>query len=143
MNLSTVTAMPELLLKNLLRVTLTYYSPTKRFGLGNEYSESQMPNSIYPVSTIVAEPVVVPVIRNTWNEERECIDAFIQYLWSEEAQSLLTKFGFRIHNQKLSRSEQSIDIQDMFMADSLDTMKNLLENVIIPVLEVEQDLTKD
>ena len=50
---------------------------------------------IVPKSTIFSEHPVVPIDRNLNAAKRPVVDAFIQYLWSEEAQKAFVKFHFR------------------------------------------------
>lgn len=103
------------------------------FGSGKGYGNTEMPISIYPHRTIAAEPVVIPVNRNIWLDEEEIIDTFLQFLWSKEAQILLTDYGFRVYDQTISINEQRVGIQDMFFADSLDDPETLLNEIITPL----------
>ena len=50
---------------------------------------------IYPQSTILSDHVVVVIDRNIDPEDRELIEAFIEYLWSQEAQEIFVDYGFR------------------------------------------------
>ena len=50
---------------------------------------------IVPKSTIFSEHPLVPIDRNLNAAKRPVVDAFIQYLWSEEAQKAFVKFHFR------------------------------------------------
>lgn len=50
---------------------------------------------VVPESTIFSEHPAVIVDRNVTPDERPLINAFLQYLWSEEAQRAFVKFNFR------------------------------------------------
>ncbi len=50
---------------------------------------------IAPPATILTEHPVVVVERNIGSIEREAVDAFVAYLWSEEAQRAFVAYGFR------------------------------------------------
>ncbi len=49
---------------------------------------------IMPQATIFSEHPVVAIDRNVSAEKRAVVDAFIQYLWSEEAQKAFVKYHF-------------------------------------------------
>lgn len=50
---------------------------------------------VYPRSTVLSEHMVMAIEANVEPEEREIIDAFIQFLWSETAQRIFVEYGFR------------------------------------------------
>jgi len=50
---------------------------------------------VYPRSTILSEHTLVVVERNVGREERELVHAFVDFLWSEEAQRIFADYGFR------------------------------------------------
>ncbi len=50
---------------------------------------------IIPEATILSEHPAVVIDRNVSAADRPAIDAFMQYLWSEEAQRAFVKFDFR------------------------------------------------
>ena len=50
---------------------------------------------VVPRSTVMSEHVVVIVAKNVKLWEREVVEAFVAFLWSEEAQELLTRYYFR------------------------------------------------
>ena len=68
---------------------------------------------IVPRATILSEHPVVVVDKNVTAAKRALIDAFVQYLWSDEAQQAFVKFHFRSitneafndANKQLSRIE--------------------------------------
>jgi sulfate/thiosulfate-binding protein len=50
---------------------------------------------IFPQATIFSEHPAVVIDRNVSAEKRPVVDAFMQYLWSDEAQQAFVKFHFR------------------------------------------------
>lgn len=57
---------------------------------------------VYPTRTLIAQPIVVRIDKNIESQERAVIEAFIQFLWSEEAQKRLVDHGFRSARQGLN-----------------------------------------
>ncbi|MEA3287974.1 MAG: substrate-binding domain-containing protein [Candidatus Marinimicrobia bacterium] len=108
---------------------LTY----EAFGSSAHSGGQQSALSVYPIRTIMAEPVVVPVSRNIWDKEQPLLDSFIQYLWSWEAQTLLMDYGFRVHYEDFQNNIRQIDSQDIFRSDSLGDPQILLEKIIDPL----------
>src|SRR5262249_44961122 len=51
--------------------------------------------AIYPRSTILSEHTLVVIPKNIHPGEREIVYAFVQFLWSDPAQRLFVKNGFR------------------------------------------------
>jgi sulfate transport system substrate-binding protein len=49
---------------------------------------------IYPKATIFSEHPAVVIDRNVSKEKRPVVDAFMQYLWSDEAQQAFVKYHF-------------------------------------------------
>ena len=50
---------------------------------------------VVPRSTIFSEHPAVIIDRNVTEEERPAVEAFLKYLWSEEAQRAFVKYHFR------------------------------------------------
>ncbi len=50
---------------------------------------------VYPRRTILSEHTLVVVTRNIPARDRALVDAFVQFLWSDEAQNIFVKYGFR------------------------------------------------
>ncbi len=50
---------------------------------------------IYPARTILSEHTLVVIERNIRPRERQLVARFVRFLWSEEAQRIFVKFGFR------------------------------------------------
>jgi len=57
---------------------------------------------VYPKSTILSEHVVVVIDDNIPRADRELIDAFVDFLWSEEAHRIFVEYGFRSVDETLN-----------------------------------------
>jgi sulfate transport system substrate-binding protein len=60
---------------------------------------------VVPRSTIFSEHPVVVIDRNVRGNKRPIVDAFIKYLWTDEAQKAFVKFHFRSITNKTFNSE--------------------------------------
>ncbi len=64
---------------------------------------------IVPQATIFSEHPVVVIDKNVTSEERPLVDAFIQYLWSDEAQQAFVKFHFRsVTNESFNEANKEL-----------------------------------
>jgi sulfate/thiosulfate transport system substrate-binding protein len=71
---------------------------------------------VYPTSTILSEHTLVVVDRNVEPGEREMIDAFVDFLWSEQAQRLFVEYGFRSVEESLNEQNPAFgEIADPFL----------------------------
>ena len=59
---------------------------------------------VYPHSTVLSEHTLVVVDRNIAPGERDLVDAFIAFLWSDTAQRLFAANGFRSVDPKLDNA---------------------------------------
>jgi sulfate transport system substrate-binding protein len=50
---------------------------------------------VYPHATILSEHTLVRIDRNIRRRDRDLVDAFLRFLWTEDAQRLFVKYGFR------------------------------------------------
>jgi sulfate transport system substrate-binding protein len=50
---------------------------------------------VYPRATILSEHTVVVLDRNVAPARRPLVDAFAAFLWSDEAQRIFVRYGFR------------------------------------------------
>lgn len=57
---------------------------------------------VYPNSTISSEHIVAVIDKNIDPEQRELIDAFVEFLWSETAQQIFVDYGFRSVDETLN-----------------------------------------
>jgi sulfate/thiosulfate transport system substrate-binding protein len=71
---------------------ITYELDALLMKQGNARADAEI---IIPEATILSEHPAVVIDRNVSASDRPVIDAFMQYLWSEEAQRAFVKFHFR------------------------------------------------
>lgn len=57
---------------------------------------------VYPRSTILSEHVVVVVEHNIPAGDRELVEAFVAFLWTQTAQRIFVEYGFRSVDQSLN-----------------------------------------
>ena len=77
---------------------------------------------VVPRSTIFSEHPAVVIDRNVTPEERPLVDAFMQYLWSDEAQQAFVKYHFRsvthdefnAANPEFARIEMPFTVGELF-----------------------------
>jgi len=75
---------------------------------------------VYPSSTIFSEHTVVVVNKNVAARQRQLVDAFVTFLWSDQAQSIFVKYGFRSVREVLNRANPSFrTINDPFLIGDL------------------------
>lgn len=58
---------------------------------------------VVPESTIYIEPKVVIVDKNVAESEKEVVRAFVDFLWTEEAQEAFVRYQFRVADEGLSQ----------------------------------------
>ena len=68
---------------------------------------------VYPPSTVLSEHTLVVVARNVAPDEAELIAAFVDFLWSAEAQRLFVDYGFR-------SVEETINVESAHFAPIID-----------------------
>ena len=77
---------------------------------------------VVPRSTIFSEHPAVRIDKNVDDDERAVLDAFMQYLWSDEAQQAFVKYhfravtneGFNDANPEFARVELPFTVGDLF-----------------------------
>jgi len=85
---------------------------------------------VYPASTILSEHTVVIISKNISEEQKELIDAFTNFLWSETAQLIFVKYGFRSINDSLNNNDQFGKIEKPFMVKDLGGWSNAKKEII-------------
>lgn len=58
---------------------------------------------IVPPSTILIEPKAVIIDANVSKRERQVVEAFLQFLWSREAQASLASYHFRVTDDQIAQ----------------------------------------
>jgi sulfate transport system substrate-binding protein len=75
---------------------------------------------VYPHSTILSEHTLVRIDRNILPSERDLVDAFVAFLWSEDAQRLFVRYGFRSVVDALNETNAAFGrIEDPFRISDL------------------------
>ena len=70
---------------------------------------------VYPHSTIQSEHTLVVIQKNITPSERQVVEAFIEFLWSEQAQRIFVQYGFRSVNEALNAANPHFGkITDLF-----------------------------
>ncbi len=65
---------------------------------------------VYPESTIFSEHVVVVLERNIAPEQRDLVEAFVAFLWSETAQRIYVDYGFRSVDDALNAANPDFGV---------------------------------
>src|SRR5438876_11306537 len=85
---------------------ITYELDALLMKQGNTRVDAEI---VIPEATIFSEHPAVVVDRNVTASDRPIIDAFMQYLWSEEAQRAFVKFHFRSStNEALDKENKEL-----------------------------------
>ena len=58
---------------------------------------------IVPPSTIIIEPKVVIIDANVSDKDRSAVEAFVNFLWSEEAQEMFAEYHLRVVDDAVAR----------------------------------------
>jgi sulfate transport system substrate-binding protein len=75
---------------------------------------------VYPRSTILSEHTLVRVDRNVSHKERDLVDGFQRFLWSEDAQKIFVRYGFRSVQEPLNAASTAFGrIEDPFRISDL------------------------
>jgi len=98
---------------------VTYELDALLIKLGNAKVDAEI---VIPEATIFSEHPAVVVDRNVSAADRPVIDAFMQYLWSDEAQRAFVKFHFRSstndalnqENKELATIKYPFTVEDRF-----------------------------
>jgi sulfate transport system substrate-binding protein len=70
---------------------------------------------VYPRRTILSEHTLVVIDRNIRPAERPLVEAFALFLWSDEAQRIFVRYGFRSVNDELNAGHPEFrPIEDPF-----------------------------
>lgn len=85
---------------------ITYELDALLMKQGNVKADAEL---VIPEATILSEHPAVVIDRNVSASDRPVVDAFMQYLWSEEAQRAFVKFYFRSStNEALDKENKEL-----------------------------------
>lgn len=86
---------------------------------------------VYPQTTILCEPTVRAIRNNVSSSQEELVDAFISFLWSEEAQKAFVRYGAHSVDESLNDTrsdfgslQQTFTIHDIGNPHELDQIVN-------------------
>jgi sulfate transport system substrate-binding protein len=97
---------------------------------------------VYPRSTVLSEHTLVRIDRNISKRERDLVDAFAAFLWSDEAQRIFVRYGFRSVNEALNESNPAFgSIADPFRIADLGGWKRASKEIVDAVWK-DQVLTE-
>ncbi len=85
---------------------------------------------VYPRSTVLSEHTLVTVERNIPRRERDLVDAFTRFLWSEEAQRIFVRYGFRSVNEPFNAGAAFGTIEDPFRISDLGGWKRASVEIV-------------
>ncbi|MBN1955068.1 MAG: sulfate ABC transporter substrate-binding protein [Anaerolineae bacterium] len=87
---------------------------------------------VMPNNTIMSEHLVVIVDKNVREWERDVVEAFVAFLWSEQAQSIFTRYYFRSASDELLNEAvpEFQPINNSFTVDELGGWAYVYPNVI-------------
>ena len=86
---------------------------------------------VYPRHTILTEHTLVVVDRNIPAAERAMVDSLAEFLWSEEAQRLFVRNGFRSVNDTLVEADSAFRaIEDPFSIGDLGGWKRVKHEIV-------------
>ena len=86
---------------------------------------------VYPRSTILSEHTLVEIERNIRGGERELVDAFTEFLWTETAQRTFVEHGFRSVDEKLNAANANFGaIADPFLIADFGGWKRAKKEIV-------------
>ena len=102
--------------------------------LGNSETGSRPFEIVYPRSTISSEHTVVAINKHIRPGQRELVRAFLDFLWSDEAQRLFVKDGFRSVEDQFNRGNTKFGtVPDLFLIHDfggwLEAKKNIIDGI--------------
>lgn len=85
---------------------------------------------VYPKSTVLSEHTVVIVERNIPPNDRELVRRFAQFLWSDKAQRIFVKRGFRSVDDVINNSGSFESIEVPFTASDFGGWRQIKKEII-------------
>jgi sulfate transport system substrate-binding protein len=90
---------------------------------------------VYPYSTILSEHTVVVIDKNIAAAQDELVKAFVNFLWTDEAQMIFVKYGFRSMTGRLNYNKDFGIIEKPFMVKDLGGWKKARKEIIRDIWE--------
>lgn len=86
---------------------------------------------VYPRATILSEHTLVRIDRNIPRRDRDLVEAFLRFLWTEDAQRLFVKYGFRSVIEPLNEAGSAFGhIEDPFLIADLGGWKRAKKEIV-------------
>jgi sulfate/thiosulfate transport system substrate-binding protein len=86
---------------------------------------------VYPRATILSEHTLVRIDRNIPRRDRALVDAFMRFLWTEDAQRLFVKYGFRSVTDSLNEGNTAFGrIEDPFRIADMGGWKRAKKEIV-------------
>jgi sulfate transport system substrate-binding protein len=85
---------------------------------------------IYPRSTVLSEHTLVAIDRNIRRRDRDLVNAFTGFLWSDDAQRIFVRYGFRSVNEPLNAGAAFGTIEDPFRISDLGGWKRANAEIV-------------
>jgi sulfate transport system substrate-binding protein len=85
---------------------------------------------VCPPSSVLSEHVVVKIAKNVKAEQQELVDAFVSFLWSEEAQQKFVEYGFRSVLPELNRDDFPCQVPVLRTLEDLGGAQEISADVI-------------
>lgn len=94
---------------------------------------------VVPESTIYIEPKVVIVDKNVAESEKEVVRAFVDFLWTEEAQEAFARYNLRVADEGLSQKYATVELP--FTIDYLGGWEEATSTIINQIWkQVQRDI---
>ena len=107
---------------------LVTYEQDAIFDLSRSKLEGEV---VYPRSTVLSEHTLVRVERNVSRRDRDLVDAFAAFLFSEEAQKIFVRYGFRSVLDPLSAANPAFGaIEDPFRIGDVGGWKRAKREIV-------------
>jgi sulfate transport system substrate-binding protein len=86
---------------------------------------------VYPRSTILSEHTLVRIDRNIPLRDLGLVDAFVRFLWTDDAQRMFVKYGFRSVTESLNDGNAAFGrIEDPFRIEDLGGWKRAKKEIV-------------
>ena len=86
---------------------------------------------VYPRATILSEHTLVRIDRNIPRRDRALVDAFQRFLWTEDAQRIFVKYGFRSVIDRLNEGSATFgNIADPFRIADMGGWKRAKKEIV-------------
>lgn len=86
---------------------------------------------VYPRRTVLSEHTLAVVEKNVGADERAIVQAFTKFLWSDEAQRLFVRYGFRSVKEELNGANPEFGrVEDPFTIEAFGGWKRAKRDIV-------------